>query len=165
MKIAHGFIEELQHEAESTRAHLRSVPNDKLAWRPHPKSMSFGALATHLATIPTYGTTTLTSSEFDIPADWKQEELGSSAELVAFHDKNLAELIEVLKNFDDAGFFAPWTLKFAGNVMFTMPRIQVMRAMVLSHTIHHRAQLGLYLRINDIAVPSAYGPTADSGMF
>lgn len=165
MSLAQAFIGELQHEAISTRAHLEAVPNDKLAWKPHAKSMSMIALATHLATVPSYGVFTLTSDEFDIPADWKQQDLSGSAELLAFHDKGLADTLQALATFNDADFMKPWTLKFGGNPMFTMPKIQVMRAMVLNHIVHHRAQLGVYLRMNDITVPSAYGPTADSGMF
>ena len=159
--IAQSLLPEFEHEAASTRKVLERLPEDKWTWRPHPKSMEMGGLATHLANLANWMAVTINVAELDIPPDYKQELLKNRAELLAFFDANVASAKAALAGCSDESMMQPWTLKVAGNPMFTMPRVAVIRSMVMNHLIHHRAQLAMYLRQNDVPVPALYGPSAD----
>lgn len=162
--IAHAFIGELQHEAIATRKCLERVPEDKFDYKPHEKSFTFIRLATHIAEMVDWITVTCNTSELDFAAgDYKPQECKTTAELVEFFDKNLEKALETLKNTSDEEMMKGWTLKNGETTYFTMPKVQVIRGFSLNHIISHRGQLSVYLRLNDIPVPSMYGPSADEG--
>lgn len=164
MSIAQSLLPELAHEMAGTRKELERVPEDKFGWKPHAKSMSLCRLASHLAEVPSYGTAVLANSEFDIlPAGkpYVPNEIGSRKEILALFDKNLEGLQEALGGMSDGDMLQPWTLLKGGTKVFTLPKVAVLRSMCLNHNIHHRAQLGVYLRLVDVPVPSIYGPSAD----
>ena len=164
MKLSDSVLPEFDQEAANTRKVLERVPDDKLAWKHHAKSFSMGALAQHLATIPQWGTMTLEDDHFDLTGSRASEfppPVNSQRELLAIFDANRSSFRAALEAADDARLLAPWSLKKGSHVIFTMPRIAVLRSMIMNHSIHHRAQLTVYLRLNDIPVPGLYGPSAD----
>lgn len=167
MAISDSLLLEFDREMANTRRTLERVPDDKLSWTPHPKSSSMGALASHIARLPGWGVLTIEDDSFDlapggVPARFP--ELGSSRELLETFDKNVADARSALAGATDEVLLAPWTLLSNGQTLWVMPRVAVLRGFVFSHTIHHRAQLGVYLRLNDLPVPSIYGPSADEGI-
>jgi uncharacterized damage-inducible protein DinB len=166
MPLVDALLPEFDHEMTTTRKALERVPEDKFDWKPHARSFSLGALATHLANLPTWGTETLTKSEIDLPA--VQQPVGalpSKPELMAAFDRNVAAARAAMTGKTDAELLAIWSLKRGGKTLFSMPKTAVLRSFVLSHIIHHRAQLGVYLRLLDVPVPATYGPTADEPAF
>lgn len=163
MAIKDALLAEYDHEMGTTRKLLERVPDDKLSWKPHQKSMSLGGLATHLGNIPNWADTILTEPAFDLSsAPPNLEPKGSRAEILDAFDA-AARKTRGLMDRTDAEYSARWTLKRGGQEMFSMPRIAAFRSFVLSHVIHHRGQLSVYLRLNDIPVPAIYGPSADEG--
>ena len=166
MSIAQGLLPEYDHEAAVTRTVLERVPEARAEWRPHPKSMSLGQLAAHLAAIPGWAVLALRQAEFDLAPPGSPVPVGpaweSLAAPLATFDEKTARGRAALAATTDLELLQPWTLKKGGETMFVMPRGSVLRTMVLSHGIHHRAQLGLYLRMLDVPVPAMYGPTADT---
>jgi uncharacterized damage-inducible protein DinB len=163
MNIIDGMIGEVQYEATLTRKVLERVPDDKLGYKPHAKSFSMGQLASHLADSLSWAEVTCQMDRFEFDMEnWKMWEGGNSAEIVAKLDECLGRAVAAMKPMTDEDLFKTWTMADTkGNVMMAMPRIQVLRAMILNHTIHHRGQLTVYLRMNDVPVPSIYGPSAD----
>ena len=162
--IATAFIAELEHEAATARKCIERVPADKFDWKPHEKSMSFGRLASHVAEMFGWTPSTLEHSELDFSKmDYTPFEPKTSEELVEFFDKNVDEALVTLRNMVDERFMETWTMRNGEQVYFTMPKVAVMRSFVMNHIIHHRGQLSVYLRLNDIPVPSIYGPSADEG--
>ena len=162
MKLNESFIAELKHESAQTKKVLERVPDELFDYKPHEKSMTMKALATHLAEIPTWAEATVSSDEIDFGKfEYKPPVINNNAELMQLFEKSLNTGIEGLKKADDANLAGVWTGKNNGTVVFAMPRAQVIRGMILSHLIHHRAQLGMYLRLNNIPLPPVYGPTAD----
>ena len=166
MSISEILLPEFDHEMASTRRMLEIVPAADAGWRPHPKSTTLGDLAAHISRIPMWGRYTLQQTELDLglPENASLAKAGFSTtpELVERFDRNVRETREVLAATSDAEMGKMWTLKNAGAVMFSMPRAAVIRAFVLSHLIHHRGQLSVYLRLRDVPLPSLYGPTADT---
>ena len=163
MAMNQGLLMEFEHEMVGTRKTLERVPFDKADWRPHPRSWPLASLATHVARLPGWAKETLTQDELDMATgsqDWKQI-AGSHAELMALFEKSVTAGRAAIEGTSDAAFMQPWSLKSGANVIFTMPKIAVLRGFVLSHLIHHRAQLGVYLRLLDVPVPALYGPSAD----
>lgn len=159
-----AFLAELELEAKVAREVLSRVPADKFDWKPHDKSMSFGKLASHVAEMVGWTGPTLQYPELDFAKmEYKPFEPKTTEELVEYFDKNLVEAADVLKNMTDEEFAQPWTMRNGDKVYFTMPKIVAMRSFVMNHIVHHRGQLSVYLRLNDIAVPSIYGPSADEG--
>ncbi len=167
MSISASLLPELDQEMAGTRKTLERIPENKFDYRPHEKSFSMIALATHIANMLGWGRDTLASESFDISPvggePYKEEPAKSVAELLEKFDKNLAEFREALASADDKALMANWSLLSGGQTIFTMPRIACIRGMILNHLIHHRAQLGVYLRMNDVPVPALYGPSADEG--
>ena len=165
MQLNEGLIAELQHEAVSTRKMLERVPADKFGWKKKKKSMTLGRLASHIAEIPGWTNETINQDVLDFAKmEYKPFEPNSAEELVKFFDDKLASALDTLKNnATDENLMGMWTMKNGETVYMTMPRIAVMRGFVLSHLIHHRAQLGVYLRLLDVPIPSSYGPSADEG--
>ena len=165
MAIVDALLPEFDHEMGTTRKLLERVPDDKFDWKPHPKSYSLGALATHVATIVMWGSITMNQSEIDPSTAPPRELPASRAALLEMFDANVAETRKALAGRADAEFMAPWTLKNKGQTVFTMPKAAVWRGFVMNHHIHHRAQLSVYLRLNNVPLPSMYGPSADENPF
>ena len=165
MAIADALVPEFDHEMTTTRKLLERVPEDKFEWKPHARSFSLGALATHLANLPTWGAETLNKSEIDIGGGQPPSAPSSKAELLANFDRNVAATRAALTGKTDAELMAVWSLKRGGHTVFTMPKTVVWRSFVLNHLVHHRGQLSVYLRLLDIPVPSIYGPSADEASF
>lgn len=162
--IASSLIAEMQQEAAVARTCLERVPADKFAWKPHEKSMALGKLAVHIAEMFNWTAVTLQQAELDFSKfDYKPLEPATTDELVEYLDKNVAEALDVLRNTTDDVFMENWTMRNGDTVYFTLPKVAVMRSFVMNHIVHHRGQLSVYLRLNDIAVPSIYGPSADEG--
>jgi uncharacterized damage-inducible protein DinB len=169
MSISDALLPEFDHEMANTRKTLERVPLDKSDWKPHEKSMAMGPLAIHLAEMPGWVVETINKDALDLaPPDappYERPQVNSQADLLAMFDKNVAAARDALAGVSDEHLFQPWTLLSGGQTILTLPRIGVIRGFVISHSIHHRAQLGVYLRLNDIPVPSIYGPSADEGGF
>jgi uncharacterized damage-inducible protein DinB len=165
MPIVDALLPEFDHEMTTTRKLLERVPEDRLDWKPHQKSFSLGQLAQHVATIPMWGSMTLTRSELDLAEGDQPPQMRTRSELLAAFDKHAADTRAALTGKTDAELMAPWTLKNGGHTIFSMPKAVVWRSFVLSHLIHHRGQLSVYLRMQDVLIPSIYGPSADEGRF
>ncbi len=168
MAISETLLPEFDQEMAGTRKTLERVPDGKFDWKPHEKSTSLGALASHLAHLPSWTALTIKQDSFDLAPEGqpaRNTEAASAAELLERFDRNIAEAREALAGATDEQLLAPWTLLVTGKEIFTLPKAAVLRTFVLSHTIHHRAQLGVYLRLNDVPVPSIYGPSADENPF
>jgi len=165
MTMADLVIPEFDEEMAATRRMLERVPDGRSAWQPHAKSMTLGRLATHLAEIPRWTVNTLTRSELDIAPPggppFQPRTLASTAEILQLFDQNVVEARQALAAVADAEFAKPWTFKRAGQVIWTRPKHEVFRRMAMSHLVHHRAQLGVYLRLQEVAIPGMYGPSAD----
>jgi uncharacterized damage-inducible protein DinB len=162
MPIGQGFINELQHEAATTRKLLERIPAEKFDWKPHEKSMSMHRLATHVADMFSWFPPTLEQDELDFAKGYDQPNPATTEELVALLDKNVEAAIESLKKMDDdASFMKNWTLRNGEQIFFEMPKVAVSRTFIMNHIMHHRGQLSVYLRLNDIPVPAMYGPSAD----
>jgi uncharacterized damage-inducible protein DinB len=165
MTINQAILPEFDQEMANTRKSIERVPDDRLGFKPHAKSMTLGGLATHLATINGWAADIVNLDSFDVTTAPPTVELKSTAELLNAFDQSLASARKAIAGADDAQLMKPWTLLAGDKTIFTLPRIAVLRSFIVSHTIHHRAQLGVYLRLNDIPVPSIYGPSADEGNF
>lgn len=169
MSLSESLLPEFDQEMANTRKTLERVPLNRFDWKPHEKSMAMGGLATHLCNIPTWAVFTIDQDSLDLaPGGVSQpptELAKSEEELLATFDTNVAKARAVIAGAADPDFFKPWSLMSNGNTIMTLPKIAVLRSFVMNHLIHHRAQLGVYLRLNDIAVPSIYGPSADESPF
>lgn len=152
---------------KSTRAHLDRVPDDKFGWQPHDKSMTLGRLSSHLADLPSWLTMTIKVDQFDMHPPggepMKPAHFNTREETLAAFDKNVAAAREALAGATDEEFMKNWSLLNGGQTLMSMPKIACVRTWCMNHIIHHRAQLGVYLRLNDVPVPSVYGPSADEG--
>jgi len=162
--ISKSLLQELEMEMPNTRKTLERIPAN-FDWTPHAKSMTVGRLSQHLAEIPDWAVKAITQDEVDLappgaPAHQPQAATSRDQVLATF-DKNLEAAKAALAGTNDEHLMKNWSLKMGGKTIMTMPRIAVVRNFVLNHNIHHRAQLGVYLRLNDIPVPSVYGPSAD----
>jgi uncharacterized damage-inducible protein DinB len=163
MALKDALLAEYDHELATTKKLLERVPEDRLAWKPHGKSMSIGGLSQHIANIPNWGTTILNEAGFDLStAPPNLEEPSSHADIMKWFEDARAKARQALDK-TDGELLAMWSLTRGGQPMFSMPRISAFRSFVLNHIIHHRGQLSVYLRLNDIPVPSIYGPSADEG--
>jgi uncharacterized damage-inducible protein DinB len=163
MAIKDALLPEYDHEMGTARRVLERVPEDKLTWQPHEKSMTLGRLATHLAEIPEWVVIVLNHPEFNMTGNHSAAAKTSRADILALFDKNVQAGRALLDAKSDAELMAPWTFKRDGQTMFSMPGIAAVRAWVMNHTIHHRGQLSVYLRLTNTPVPAIYGPSADEG--
>jgi uncharacterized damage-inducible protein DinB len=154
------LFSDLEGELKTTRHFLERVPNGKDDWRPHAKSKSLGELATHVAQLPGFGILMLTQDEY-VGGTRQEPKAASSAERVEMFDKVSGELQRLVKALTWDRAMSPWTLKFGDRVVLSAPRAKALRTTFISHSAHHRAQLGVYLRMLDVPVPGSYGPTAD----
>jgi uncharacterized damage-inducible protein DinB len=166
MTIAQKLLPEFDEEFAATRKFLALVPDDKLTWKPHDKSMELGRLAWHLVDFPAWvlaivAQDALKLTEEDGAAMMLAWEGKKRADMLAKFDQGLPEVRAALAKATDAELEQHWKMEYAGQVMVDSPRDQVIRQWGLNHMIHHRAQFGLYLRLNNIAIPGAYGPSAD----
>jgi uncharacterized damage-inducible protein DinB len=164
MAIKDALLPEFDHEMGTTRRLLDRAPEAQFGWKPHEKSMTLGGLSSHLANIPTWCAAILGAPVMDlatIPEDARPKPASSRADLLALFDKNVAAAREKLAHATDAEMVAPWTLRQGAQEIFTLPRVAALRSFVMNHSIHHRGQLSVYLRLNNVPLPSIYGPTAD----
>jgi uncharacterized damage-inducible protein DinB len=165
MPMNQALLPEFDHEMANTRKTLERVPDDKLSWKPHQKSMSMGQLANHLANLPGWGADMMGKDSYDVATEPRPPEFKSRKEMLDAFDNNVKQAREAISKADDAQLGKPWSLLNGGQPIFTQPRAAILRGLIFNHLIHHRAQLGVYLRLNDVPVPSIYGPSADeSGM-
>jgi uncharacterized damage-inducible protein DinB len=165
MPIADTLIMELDREAQTTRRVLERVPEDKLAWKPHVKSMSLRQLAQHVATIPGAISGMARLDGYDVANFSEPPALESTAAIVAAFDESVAQAKTNLAATDDAAMMANWSFVMGGKPVRTLPRVGVYRVILLNHLYHHRGQLTVYLRLLDVPVPSIYGPSADENPF
>lgn len=164
MSIAQSMLPEFDHEFATLRKILERVPDGKNDFAPHAKSMKMGQLAGHLAELPGWVNATIEQDELDFgKMEYKPFIPANTAELIGALDKAIEKARPVLAGTSDADMMKPWTLRQGEQVFFTMPKVAVLRSFVMNHMIHHRAQLGVYLRMNDVPLPGSYGPSADEG--
>ena len=165
MPIAQMLLPEFDQEMASTRKLLEIVPDDKLDYKPHEKSMALGRLAGHVAEMPGWILTTIKTESLDIQPGAMPFIAKSRQELLDSFDKQVAEARAALAGASDEDMAKTWTLTFAGKPVFSMPRAAVVRISGMNHLIHHRGQLGVYLRLNNVEIPGMYGPSADEMKF
>ncbi len=164
MPINDVLISELQQEAASTRKMLERVPEKSFSWKPHEKSMSLGVLAHHIAELPEWVGASVNQDELDFAEQkYTPKEQTTTEALLKIFDENISNAVECLKNASDEKLLSSWTLRNGEKVYLTMPKAGVVRGFVLNHTVHHRGQLSVFLRLLDVPLPSIYGPTADEG--
>lgn len=164
MSLVDSLLPEFDREMGVTRRLLERVPDGQFAWQPHPKSMTLGRLSEHLAELPQWVGSAVTQSGIDLATTRRPDGYQSPATrsaVLAMFDANVAAARSALVGRSDAELMAPWTLQRGGQVIFTMPKAGVLRSFVLSHMVHHRGQLSVYLRLHDVPLPSIYGPSAD----
>lgn len=159
MSISETLLPELDVEMAITRKVLERVPTDKGKWKPHPKSFSLGHLAQLVAAMPGWLTNAVQETELNL-GGFSGYTYEKTEDLLKTFDKNVREARKAIQSSKDAAYTVPWSLKHGEHVIFTMPRAGVVRQ-TINHLVHHRGQLTVYLRLNDIPVPSIYGPTAD----
>ena len=166
MSVTNTFLQEFEDEAKTTRRVLERVPADKLTWKPHPKSMSLGHLALHVAMSPAvicgWALEDVTEFGGGAPPDPTTTE-----EIVAAHDKSVVKVKENLSSLSDEDVKKQWQAKpkGGGDAFFSLPKVVLLRSLGMNHIYHHRGQLSVYLRLLDVPVPSIYGPSADENPF
>jgi uncharacterized damage-inducible protein DinB len=165
MAIIDGLLAELEQEAQTTRRVLERIPQAHLTWKPHPKSMSLGQLALHVATVPGNVAELAAIDTIPEPPASIRPEATSASELLPSLTESVAKAKRALGGFDDAKMAATWRLQSNGRDILAMPRVAFVRAIMLNHWYHHRGQLLVYLRLLNQSVPSVYGPTADENPF
>lgn len=163
-RLVDPILAELDQEAEATRRLLEIVPEDKLTWRPHPKAMSLGQLALHVAATQGGVAEGTLNDSVDTP-DFIHSEARTRAEIVSTFDDGLKKAKEIVSATSDERALAEWKIVDGDKVLLAMPRIAFWRTVMLNHVYHHRGQLSTYLRQLDIPLPSVYGPSADTNAF
>ncbi len=169
MPLAELLLPEFDQEMAATRRVLERVPDGMSSWKPHAKSMTLGRLATLLAEMPTWAVNAVTKNELDIAPrgspPFQPQTLETTARVLALFDQNVQAARRAIGATSDGEFAQPWAFKVAGRVMWTNTKLNVYRRTVVNHLVHHRGQLTVYLRLNDVPVPALYGPSADEGGF
>ncbi|MGC1107566.1 MAG: DinB family protein [Candidatus Acidiferrales bacterium] len=170
MAIRDGILPEFDHEVANTRKVLERVPEGKPDYKPHEKSMAMDRLAGHLAELPGWAKETILQDSIEVGGQAAAGQAGplkmtSRKQLLEEFDKRTAAGRAAIAGASDEDFMKPWSLIAGGKTIFTLPKIAVLRGFVMNHMIHHRAQLGVYLRLNNVPVPSIYGPSADENPF
>ena len=174
MAIRDGILSEFDHEIATTRKVLERVPEGKPDFKPHPRSMAMDRLAGHVAELPGWAKETILQDSIDVKPQGDAAvaaaqnvplKMTSRKQLLEEFDKRAAAGRAAIAGASDEAFMKPWSLIAGGKTVFTLPKIAVLRGFVMNHMIHHRAQLGVYLRLNDVPVPSIYGPSADEQVF
>jgi uncharacterized damage-inducible protein DinB len=162
MTMSQTLLPEFDNEMRLTRKALERVPDDKFDWKPHAKSMSMGKLAGHLAELPSFATAMIMTEGMDFDkGEYKPAVVGNQAEVLALFDKSVAEAREAIVGATDDHLRQPWKIIYQQKPLFDAPRAVGLRGMMMNHLVHHRGQLTVYLRLNDILVPAIYGPSAD----
>jgi uncharacterized damage-inducible protein DinB len=165
LAIVDGMLQELEQEAQTTRRVLERIPEDQMNWRPHPKARTLGELALHVATVPGSVAEFIASpSPAQVP-DFIDPSPPSAAELIPALDESIAKAKQILGDMDDATIMATWRMMDGEREVFALPRVSLLRSIMLNHWYHHRGQLTVYLRQLDIPIPSIYGPSADENPF
>lgn len=165
MSISATVLPEFDREMATTRTMLERVPDARAQWTPHAKSWTMGELASHIGNLPRLGLITMEADELDVSppgGDGSGPRFDSTANLVLTFDDNVRKARAAIEAASDSDMMEPWTLRRAGKTVWTLPRAAVLRSFILSHMIHHRGQLSVYLRLNDVPLPSVYGPSADT---
>lgn len=166
MSIAQSLLGEFDHEMANTRKMLERCPSNNPDWRPHEKSFTMSRLAGHVAELPQFITNTIKMDVLDMkPGEYKPFFATSAAAALEHFDAKVKEARAALAGASDEHLMKPWAFKFDGKPVFEMPRVAVLRSFCMNHLIHHRAQLGVYYRLNNIPVPALYGPSADEQAF
>jgi uncharacterized damage-inducible protein DinB len=165
MQLREVFLPELDAEAANTRKLLELVPENQFGYQPHQKSMSLGRLASHVAELPQWVKTTIDQDGLDMQPGSQPYLAASRTELLGTFDKAVAEARQSIAGASDENLVGTWTFSFAGKPVFSHSRHIILRNFVFSHLVHHRAQLGVYLRLNDVEFPGMYGPSADEMKF
>ena len=159
------FLTELENEALTTRKMLKLVPEDQFEWQPHPKSMTLKRLATHLAELPSWMAIAIHTDELDFADNtYQQQEINKAEDLLIYFENTMNEARSVLLDKNEIVLDEPWTMRNGNQIYSTRSKAEVIRISI-SQTIHHRAQLGVYLRLLDIPIPGSYGPSADEMSF
>jgi uncharacterized damage-inducible protein DinB len=166
MSISATVLPEFDREMATTRTMLERVPENRAQWSPHVKSRTLGELASHIGNIPRLGLITMESDELDISpvngGSGAAARFESTAALVHAFDDSVQRARAAIESASDSDMMEPWSLRRAGKTVWTLPRAAVLRSFILSHMIHHRGQLSVYLRLNDVLLPPVYGPSADT---
>jgi uncharacterized damage-inducible protein DinB len=162
MTISEMLLPEFDQEIENTHRILECVPEDKFAWKPHAKSMTLGRLASHVAEMAGWAVVTINQDRLDLTPDMKAFNAATKAELMETLDKNTTAARAAIARASDEHLGKTWTFTYGGQTILSQPRTVVLRNMVMSHMIHHRGQLSVYLRLNEVAIPGMYGPSADN---
>jgi uncharacterized damage-inducible protein DinB len=164
MTIGESLLAEFDHEMAITRRVLSRVPEPAFGWKPHEKSYSLGALATHLSQLPHWGAQILERESYDLDTASPSAEKSTLDAVLETFDHHVMEVRRTLTRSTDAELLAPWTLKRGTQVLMSVPRSGALRSFLINHVIHHRGQMTVYLRLQGIPVPPIYGPTADESM-
>ncbi len=165
MALIQIFLKEMDREAVTTRKMLERVPNDKYDWKPHEKSMSIKQLATHIAELPSWVSMALNTSELDFANnEWQPTEVSNTKDLLAFYEMNLAMGKAALQKASESQLDDMWTLRNGSEIYSTESKADVIR-MTYCQIVHHRAQMGVYLRLLNVPIPGSYGPSADDMSF
>lgn len=165
MRIVDSILAEIDQEAATTRRLLERVPEDRLGWRPHPKSMTLGQLAFHVAQVQGRVADFVSAETREAPNFGLQPSAETKSQLLSEFDASVAHAKEVINGWDDDTATATWTLTKDGKELMSLPRIGFVRAIGMNHLYHHRGQLSVYLRLLDVPLPSIYGPSADEALF
>ena len=164
MRLADSILNEMDQEAQTTKRVLERVPEGKYSWRPHPKSFSVGQLALHIASVQGNVAALAAQDTVEAPV-FTQAEAKSRQEILDAFSKSLEGAKDTVGKMDDARLMGTWTLTKDGKTIMSVPRIGIVRSILLNHVYHHRGQLSVYLRMLDVPVPSIYGPSADENPF
>jgi uncharacterized damage-inducible protein DinB len=164
MSLGEALLMEFDQEAQTTKRVLERVPDDKLTWKPHPKSFSLGQLALHISGGPGQIVAAVSQDSAEAP-NFSQPEAKSRQEVLETYSKSMASARAALKSMDDARLVSMWSVTKNGKSIMEMPRIAFLRSILMNHAYHHRGQLSVYLRMLDVPVPSIYGPSADENPF
>jgi uncharacterized damage-inducible protein DinB len=165
MALADALLPEFDHETGLTRRLLERLPDGRADWKPHARSMSLGRLSAHVCEVLAWLPRAVTTTEYnwDSTQPYEPRVCETRADTVAFFDEAQKAARAALAGVSDGELMQPWTFKKDGQTVFSMPRVGIVRGMVLNHLIHHRGQLSVYLRLNDVPLPGMYGPSADEG--
>ena len=166
MSISAALLPEFDHEMANTRRALERIPESCFDWMPHEKSYSMGSLVSHIANLPSWAAITIEQDGFNMaPPDGTEPpttpQLDTTAEVLESFDRNVAAARACIDGASDADLMATWSLLNGDDTVFAMPKIAVLRSFIMNHMIHHRGQLTVYMRMNDVPLPALYGPSAD----
>jgi uncharacterized damage-inducible protein DinB len=166
MRLVDLLLPEFDHEMSSTRRVLERAPESLFGWRPHERSWTLGGIATHLANIPRWGVSILKHAGYDLVRDAGEHaaELTTAADVLGTFDRHVGEARTALIEISEGELIVPWTLKRDGVLMMSVPRIQAFKRFAISHVVHHRGQMTVYLRLQNVPLPPIYGPTADEAI-